>query len=87
MNSVRPTPILTVNLPALNVRQPQKRQMDTGPRKSIQEFLQHPFDERGVDDVPHAQRQDDLSKKIKLEVADFSRQCDTRAFLFWLYFY
>ena len=42
------------------------------------------FDERDVNDIPHAPRQDDLFKKVKLESADFSRQFDSRAFLDWV---
>ena len=59
-----------------------QRQLDNIPRKSVQVFLQRLFDERGVDE--RGPRQDDLLRKIKLEVADFSGHGDGRAFLDWL---
>ena len=66
------------------VSQIQRLQLDTGPCESVQEFLQRLFNERDINDIPHAPRQDDLSKKVKLKVADFSRQFDVIAFLDWL---
>ena len=39
----------------------------------------------GVENIPPGPRQDDLSRKIKLEVADFSGHGDARALLLdWL---
>lgn len=67
-----------------SVPQPQHRELDNIPHESVQEFLQRPFDARDAEDIPQGPRQDDLSKKIKLEVADFSGQGDARAFLDWL---
>ena len=67
-----------------SVQQPQQHLLDTVPCESVQETLQCLFDERDAKDTPQAQCQDDLSKKIKLEVTDFSGQCDARAFLDWL---
>ena len=54
--------------------------LDTGPHESIQEFLQRLFEERDIDDIPRAPCQDDLTKKVKLDV-DFYGQLDSQAFL------
>ena len=80
MNSIRLPPNSNGESSCTSVQQPQKRWLDTGPCESIQEFLQRLFDERDLDEVPLTSHQDGLSKKIKLEVVDLSRQCDARAF-------
>ena len=59
-------------------------QLDNIPRESIQEFFQRLFEERGADNIPPGPREDDLSRKIKLEVAYFLGHGDARALLDWL---
>ena len=61
-----------------------RHQLDNIPRESIQEFFQCLLEERGANNIPPGPRQDDLSRKIKLEVADFSGHGDARALLDWL---